>query len=328
MKRDKSVDAMRGIGAFLVLWSHAGSETDGYFTIISPIMLPIFFFVSGYLFKPENMGVRDFIKTRLINLIGPWIIVSYVQAYFNVSDIKRILNDLGAIKEIGIDCTLRILSGAAVWFIPALAVSLSIAYGIIRLCKNRKGALAVSFAVSILAWAFLRDIKILNIWNISCAMINQVFVIAGYCIKRQLEEQNSRIRIIEHKAWIPVFIIEEIVFMKFFDWQGFAIRINGIQNILVFYILCFSGLFAVYAFTRKWNSIPLLNFMGKHSLLYFAFGPHGYVIGRKILEFLSVNIESVTISTLAITLIAGVAWVIPAQIIDRVCPILNGKIRS
>ena len=328
MKRDESIDTMRGIGAFLVMWSHAGSETDGYFTVISPIMLPVFFLVSGYLFKPEKMGIKDFIKTRLISLLGPWIIISYVQAYFNVSDIKRILKDFGVIKEIGIDCTLRILSGTAVWFIPALAVSLSIAYGIIKVCKNHKKSLAVSFTVSILAWYFLREIEILNIWSICGALINQVFIVAGYCMKHRLDEQDTRMRIIAHKVWIPVFVIEEILFMKLFSWQGFAIRYNGIENILEYYILCFSGLFAVYALTRKWSRIPLITFMGTHSLLYFAFGPHGYVIGRKILEILSVNIRNENISTLIIAFIASVAWIIPARIIDKVCPILNGKVRS
>lgn len=323
MKRDESIDTLRGIGAFCAMWAHVRAGGI-YGTIISPIMLPVFFFVSGYLLKPE-MTTRNFIKSRIINLLLPWIVISYVQAYFNISDIKKMLKNVSVVKEIGIDCTLGILQGRTIWFVPALLVSLTIAYGIIKICRKWQGAIAVSFTISILSYYFLREIEALRIWNISCALINQVFIIAGYYIRRYANNECVAKRIVEHKVWVVVYAVEIVVFMKFFAWDGFDIRNNGIQNIFMFFALCFSGLFAVFALTRKWSHIPLLTFMGRHSLLYFAFGPHGYIIGRKILGLLPFVTPRGSLYAFTVCLIACVAWIVPALIIDRICPVLNGK---
>lgn len=323
MKRDESIDTMRGIGAFCVMWAHVGVGGI-YGTIISPIMLPVFFFVSGYLLKPE-LKVKKFIKTRLLSLLFPWIIISYVEAYCNVSDIRRMLKNADVIKEIGIECTKRILMGSAVWFVPALLVSLTIGYGIIKICGRWQSAMAVSLTICALTYFLLRDTEVLKIWNISCALINQIFIVAGYYIRRCTDREGIAKKIVEHWAWIIVYTVEVVVFMNFFAWEGFDVRNNGIQNIFLYLLLCFSGLFAVFALTRQWKRIPLLTFMGKHSLLYFAFGPHGYIIGRKLLALLPFSIRGKSLCAFLICVTACVAWVIPALIIDRVCPVLNGK---
>lgn len=320
MKRDEAIDTMRGVATFIVLWSHTGINGK-YQAVTSPIMLPTFFFLTGYLLKINGVGIKAFIKNKLLKLLIPWIVISYVQAYFNVSDIRRILKDIQVIKEIGIECTMQVVTGSAVWFIPALIVSLICAYTIIKLTNNDpKKYMAVSIIVTIISYYCLRDVYI---WNIGCALINQIFVVMGYYIKNS---QNKNImQYSQHLAWVIVYFAGIIIYMGLFHWTGYGVKLNIIQNIYVYILLCFSGIFAVFAIVRRYSRITLLNFMGKHSLLYFAFGPHGYVIGRKLLEFLNLDISNATIHSLIICIIASIAWIIPALIIDKVCPILNGK---
>lgn len=320
MKRDEVIDTMRGVAAFIVLWSHTGINGQ-YLAATSPIMLPTFFFLSGYLLKIEGIGIKAFIKNKLLKLLIPWIVISYVQAYFNISDIKRILKDIQVIREIGIECTLQVVTGSAVWFVPALVVSLVSAYIIIKLTNNNpKRYLAVSLLVSIVSYYCFREIYI---WNIGCALINQIFVVVGYYIKNS-QTQNI-MRYVQNIAWVFLYVAEIVVFMGVFHWTGFGVKLNIIQNIYMYILLCFSGIFAVFAIIQRYSRIALLNFMGKHSLLYFAFGPHGYVIGRKLLELLHIDILNANIHSFIICIIASVAWIIPALIIDKVCPILNGK---
>lgn len=324
MKRDESIDTMRGIGSFCVMMEHTG--VDGMHRLIySPVMLPIFFFTSGYLLRPE-MKVKDFINKRILRLLIPWIVISYVQAYTNLSDIRRMIKDISVIKEIGIDCTMNILRGEAVWFIPALLVSTIIAYVIMKLCRGWKSAAAVSLIVSVFAYYVLRKIEILNIWNINCALINQIYIIAGYYIRRYLDNKPMEVHNPEKRVWIAtaIYAVEIAAFIKIFGYHGFGVKINDIQNIIMYFILCLSGLTAVFTLAKRWSRIPLITFMGSHSLLYFAFGPHGYIFGRKLLELLSLNITG-SMYALIICTIACIAWIIPAMIIDRICPILNGK---
>lgn len=322
MKRDETIDTMRGISTFCVLWAHTGIQGQ-YVVLISPILLPVFFFLSGYLLKIEHISVGEFLKNRLLKLLLPWIVIAYVQAYCNISDIKRMLKDAGVIKEIGLECTRRIVTGRAVWFVPALLVSLTAAYAIIKISRGIVWKyMLISLVVCMVANYILPSIEI---WNVSYALINQLFVVVGYYVKCCVEREEKATKWIYHKAWIFVYVAQVLFFAIVFHWQGFDVRNRGVESMAMYLLLSFGGILALEAISHTWSQIPLFHFMGKHSLLYFAFGPHGYIVGEKLLEILHVGKLNGNLYSLIICLGASVAWIVPAMIIDKVCPILNGK---
>lgn len=107
-KRISALDTVRGVAAFCVMWVHTGLGGDTW--IISPMMLPAFFFVAGCLLKQDT--VKSFFKNRILKLLLPWILVSYVQAYINVSTVKQMLADRSEFWRIGKECScVDVLSG-------------------------------------------------------------------------------------------------------------------------------------------------------------------------------------------------------------------------
>lgn len=323
-KRDNAIDTVRGAAAFCVMWVHTGLGGDTW--VIDSIILSSFFFVSGYMLKCG--GIKDFIKNRVLKLLIPWVVICYVQAYINISDIKRILSDGNVFWEIGRERTRNILLGRAVWFIPALLVSTVVAYAIIKISRQRIWVmLLLSAAVTAIAYFLMVLNEIFNIWNVTVALIHQLFVVAGYIVKDVCQKkQGLRASLL----WVLVYIGGLAVGRTRLSLSGFDIRNNAYGNLFLLYLLlAFAGIAALFSVAQRCRNLLLLTFMGRHSLLYFAFGAHGYVMGRKILEgivkLFSIEELSANFTSLFVCTIASIAWILPAMLVDCVCPILNGK---
>lgn len=325
MQRDKKIDAMRGFAALLVMWVHIPIAERRIDVFVSTMMLPVFFWVAGYVLKAEDLSVRNYIKQRWIKLFLSWVVISYAQAYLNISEIKRIFAEPARIVEIAVECTEKVLKGQTVWFVPTLLVALLIVYLIIRICKdNVRKAVVISGILVLLSDVIMKIYGSITFWNLSAALTNQGLILLGYYMKHS--------KIFELKKWNKYWIVVHSVvvcILMMCGYSGFDVRQNLYQSIILLYLICASGIYAVVTLASKLSYSRFLVFMGQHSLLYFAFGPHGYKIGRlvlnKVASIIHLELTNCFWETLFICIVSSIAWVIPALIIDIVCPVLNGK---
>lgn len=170
------LDRARGIATLLVMLAHTGENFWGG-DIVSILMLPTFFIISGYLLDTLNF----FSHTK--NLLIAWVIISYTEAYLNVSTIKLMINNPKEIISIFQNTSIRILSGQAIWFVPCLILSSLIAVIIILISKrNTIGMLLISFAITIVSFYLLCDGN-KKFWSIDTALVNQFLIIVGFIIK-------------------------------------------------------------------------------------------------------------------------------------------------
>ena len=90
-KRDTQIDILYSIGVFLVLLGHSHPSDWNSFSgtffydlivFIYTFHMPLFFFISGYLFMNsnslENIGYEKWIKNKAIRLLTPYIVLSVV----------------------------------------------------------------------------------------------------------------------------------------------------------------------------------------------------------------------------------------------------------
>lgn len=110
---------------------------------------------------------------------------------------------------------------------------------------------------------------------------------------------------------------------------GYDVRNSGINNIFIYLILAVTGSLLVIVIAHILPEKGMMCFLGQHSLLYYAFGAHGYIVGRKVIQLIEIkfSISNATIRAVIICSIACVAWIIPALIIDRTFPVLNGRLK-
>lgn len=325
--RTVSIDTLRGIAAFLVMWSHmAAGEIPQWF--ISGPMLPIFFFISGYLYK-QGESVKTFFKRGVLGLLIPYVIVSYAQAYLNVEDIVAIINDYTVIWEIFVERTVLILRGSSLWFVSALLVIKCICYVLVE-CTHRMFDERVKDIFLLVLSGIITVVAVLcveegtqTIWNVGPAFVNQIFYVLGYVARRkECVYTNTSLKKIFFSGVLYLLVI---VFVKVvFGFDGADVRMCQ-GNLFCYFFVGVSGVWFYFKLCFFVKKIPLITFMGTHSLLYFAFGAHGYILGKELLELISIQTWNMYIYTFIVSVIAGIAWVIPAIIIDKVCPILNGK---
>ncbi len=70
--RNEQIDILKGIGIISVVYYHC-NLWGGY--VVSCFMLPIFFFISGWLWKERNF--KEFIIRKIKALYVPFVIICY-----------------------------------------------------------------------------------------------------------------------------------------------------------------------------------------------------------------------------------------------------------
>lgn len=98
------IDALRGLAILFIVFGHipmycyhTGDEFTSIRSFTSLVQLPIFFFVSGFVFRIKNMSIArgggKFILKKLIQLIVPALIIGSVYFLLNNSSFTLYLND-------------------------------------------------------------------------------------------------------------------------------------------------------------------------------------------------------------------------------------------
>lgn len=71
MRTQKYIDILKGIAILFVVIGHA-VRVKTVFAIIFSFHMPLFFFISGYLFKPNN-NIKQFFIKKSVKLLIPYI---------------------------------------------------------------------------------------------------------------------------------------------------------------------------------------------------------------------------------------------------------------
>ena len=96
--------------------------------------------------------------------------------------------------------------------------------------------------------------------------------------------------------------------------------------------ICFGCASLVLAGQRIGPFCKWINYIGSHSLIYFAFASHGMSIGNKLFQLLatvsgSTLFQNRWIINPCICLFASAIMIVPCLFIDRFIPFLNGRFR-
>ncbi len=146
--RNIQMDIIRGIGMILIVLAHTGSPFDHFVYLFH---LALFFILSGYFFKVDNVkdgnSLKIFIKKRIKRLYLPYIIANIICILLNNIFIKNnlysaISHNYFTIKDCAYQIIMTLLFSnttemvGATWFLPIL-FSITIVYGIIEYLLNK-----------------------------------------------------------------------------------------------------------------------------------------------------------------------------------------------
>lgn len=137
------MDIAKGIGILMIVYGHSwfvANSPDLQYPIIASFILPLFFFLSGVFFKPEQPFVEMAIR-KADGLLKPFFFTMLV--YVIVRAVLRgqpLLPDIGGVLYASVDT----IPWQALWFLPHFWVAILFSWLILRLIQRLKLPLPVS----------------------------------------------------------------------------------------------------------------------------------------------------------------------------------------
>lgn len=266
--RNSSIDAAKAIGIFLVCLGHicTAKSSDNIVNFLNcfcyAFHIPLFFYISGILFKNELPDFKTFIKKKSKALLAPYFIYGILSViiYMVINksfSLKTFFNNvLLLFYESGI-----INFNIALWFLPCLFISSIAVYFIIKYVKNINVFWALSLIACILL-DYFASIPLLP-FNIHSLPYSIFFMITGYCSKdylNKLQKLKSPYKI----------IISSLLYIITFSIAYFnsrcSLNTNTYNNIWLYFIGAISGITATLVLADLLSACKPICRIGKNSL--------------------------------------------------------------
>ncbi|WP_065930263.1 acyltransferase family protein [Pseudomonas sp. 58 R 3] len=171
------MDIAKGIGILLIVYGHSwfvANSLELQYPIIASFILPLFFFLSGVFFKPEQPFVQMAVR-KADGLLKPFFFTMLV--YVLVRDVLRgqpLLPDVGGVLYASVDT----IPWQALWFLPHFWVAILFSWLMLRLIQRLKLSLPVSCLLIVVQ--LLIGIRVLPwFWQIPVTVGGQTWTLPG-----------------------------------------------------------------------------------------------------------------------------------------------------
>lgn len=271
-ERIHTIDLLRGIAIFLVVFGHI-THIQTLRTYIWGWHIPIFFFISGFLFKRQKFACFcDFFKSRIKSIVLPYVVFYLVTLVYWIL-IER--HSRGV--DVSIDSQLMglvygtydlryMMFNGALWFIPCL-FSIEILYWFISKCINRVcrfGVLIICYAVGLY---LINRVPWLP-WGVCAAFIGVVFYGLGDFFKPLLIGKTA----ISLGKYIYIYVIALFLLqLALFPCTGADLASLYIGNKWLYVPIATIGILLYWLIATIIKNNKLLEYLGINSLVIFAF---------------------------------------------------------
>ncbi|MGG3623525.1 acyltransferase family protein [Bacillus gobiensis] len=267
-KRIEWIDAAKGIGIILVVAGHVPT-TDPIKQFIYSFHMPLFFFLSGLVFKSKDLGLKSFIQKKARSLLFPYVcfaIITYL-FWFTVerhlpfssdSDVDPFTPFMGIF--LSIEDNHMMTYNPAVWFLTALFL---VELAFFLYTKLTKGRFVVLFAALCGAIGYYGSLRLEGSlpWNVDVVFTAIAFYAFGYAMKNHLAQHKPKRTLI---TCVLLFIVTAYV-------ESYNIRVdmrgNDYGNGLVFYLASLLGIAGTIYLSHKLKRVAFLTYLGRNSIV-------------------------------------------------------------
>lgn len=251
------VDTAKGWGIFFIILTHIDFKTfSGW---LYSFHVPLFFFISGFLFSPKE-NFKIFFLNKFKKMIIPYFSMMFIVVFF-----QTFVMHLDSFFQLILNGVLQIRYGT-LWFLSTLIVTEFVFYFVEKI-SNYNLKWGIIFYLFILGLVYNIYVRKFLIWNLDVVPVALFyFSLGNLCHKKEiiLGKFNSF-------YWMPIFLLLDVSF------NFLTVAISGehldmnfsLYGVVPFTILAslFGILWVVVTSRRK---IKLISYFGKNSLVYFA----------------------------------------------------------
>jgi acyltransferase len=275
-ERTAWIDIARGIGIIFVIYGHTLGPM-GFRYLIYAFHMPLFFFLSGLVFKNrEGESYPVSLKKDLKRIIIPYFIFAFISLglwWLNLNSNNQTVNSLT--KQIigifyGNASNGYLAINTVLWFLPCLFLVKQIFWFLSKL--NTKALILTLLIFSIIGFissVFFSQIRLP--FGLESALTGIVFFGAGYLWNNLPVRLNSIFT--KYNLFLIIVFIFLTIYFADLNFQVYGlqidIRLNRLNNYFYFYIAAFSGILATILTSKLINRNKILEYLGQKTLVLF-----------------------------------------------------------
>lgn len=280
-KRLKFLDIAKGLGMMMIVWMHIWGNNSFEFTppsllnrFIVGIYVPLFFVLSGYLIKIENMDIKMALIKQTKSILRPFLVV-YIFSFF-ISFLLSVIG-IGVKHEFEWSNFLNPLYSKTffngpLWFLLALFWAFAIFYTISKI--SREKIVVISLLTLFVGYIgfYLSKKEIILPLFVGQGMVACPMLMMGYLLKKYFMPFSCNRKIIVLfgmliGATIYLFVGTGLS-MQSNRYDGYYLQLLlGVFGGAIFF-LCISMLLERY--------LPFIEYWGKYSLVILCF--HNFIL--------------------------------------------------
>lgn len=314
------VDALRALAIIFVIYGHCKPQIMIFYVITSPIKIPLFFVLSGFLFNLKTGDIKKYMYGIWIKLIVPWLLLSGIS--FMPWCVAMLIDGdiLGIIH--GVE---NVMLGVTHWFMPCFIIG-SIIHFVIRKYIKHEFIRCIVCILFFFVGVIFKRYRILNECMINLALNVQLFFYIGYCIKNYYT-LLQRHAVIVAISGMSIYFAGCILTMLMFPETCLDVHKGYYYDIGLCLLLIIVGNVCALTIASKMRTIPAwLSFIGRNSLVIYMLQGYGFIIIAGLLKITHVNVLVFSQPLLAffkMVIVVSVCSLL-SIVINRYAPIITG----
>ncbi len=282
------MDIAKGIGILVIVYAHSwfvATSPDLMYPILASFILPLFFFLSGVFFKPEQPFVEMAIR-KADGLLKPFFFTMLL--YVIVRAVLRgqpLLPDIGGVLYASVDT----IPWQAMWFLPHFWVAILFGWVMLRLIQRLKLGLwasgvlmTVQLLIGIWVLPLFWQLPVTlgeHTWvlpglpfSLDITLISSMYFVVGYLLRDWLRTHAG--------SWLTL-VISILLFAALFiaTWDTMDLAQRRYDHWLWTSLLAVIGVYACWALAKVLMASAILTramtYIGQSTLILLIF--HGEI---------------------------------------------------
>lgn len=315
------IDALRALAIVLVIFGHQAKGMTPYFVFTSPVKIPLFFMISGFVFNEKRKRISDLLAKLGRTIVVPWFALTLPPAFLRAAT-KPDFELLHYVFEL--------VSGQRMWYIPCCIVAEIIWFYCLKAAKGKRGEvklLSLSLA-TFAAGLVVSTFDVLSFAMINRALVAQLFLYMGHTFKRH-HEVFDRVPLATMLLLIAAYILLGEITMVYWPGRSLDIHMNEYYSLPICYAMIVLGCFALFTIASKGGEYPpIICFIGKNTLVFYLLHAINLSVVHKVASAFGISIASPLGLAFVDTALACLACGVEAFVINNYLPFLVGRKRG
>ena len=302
----------------LVLWGHVDRVDKPFFIITGAFKMPLFFAISGYLFKDRGGDVKAFLIKIFRTMVVPWFVLSLVWLKVIYALVR------GKARLIPV-YLYNFISGKDFWFMPCIILAEIFFFLIMKFISNTYLRYLAMLVISICG-IVLGELGLGRFAMFGVACTSQIFLMFGYWFKNNEEALRRRLTLKITGLLACAYVVLVLIGMKLYPGETIDVHTGKYFNYPLCFLMSFVSLLVLFL-AAPYVKIKLrwLNFVGRNTIVFYIVHYHA----RRVLSFgtgkLGFSIPKTLPWFLLIYLYICVSMSIAAFILQRWFPFILGR---